>query len=78
MMKNLDIDNYKLSAIPNRENLKNLPPLIDKYDDEDEWAWVEKALDVVMDSVQQCSVMSQLSTLASTITAGVDWLYARL
>ena len=34
MMKNLDIDNYKLSKIPNRENLKDLPELKDQYDDE--------------------------------------------
>lgn len=34
MMKSLDIDSYKLSKIPNRENLKNLPELKDRYDDE--------------------------------------------
>ena len=34
MMKNLDTDSYKLSKIPNRENLKNLPELKDQFDDE--------------------------------------------
>ncbi len=33
MMANLDINNYTLSKIPNRENLKSLPKLEDKYDD---------------------------------------------
>ena len=34
MVKNLDTDSYKLSKIPNRENLKNLPELKDQYDDD--------------------------------------------